>query len=61
MPCHQHAAAGRLLGGCLGPTAGPGSIGSPAPEIEGTDSQGQAFKLSDYHGKVVLLDFWKSS
>jgi hypothetical protein len=30
----------------------------PAPEIEGVDSHGVAFRLSDYRGQVVLLDFW---
>lgn len=34
------------------------AIGTLAPEIEGVDLDGQAFKLSDYRGKVVLLDFW---
>jgi hypothetical protein len=34
------------------------AIGKTAPEIEGTDQDGQPFKLSDYRGKVVLLDFW---
>ena len=29
-----------------------------APEVEGVDIDGTAFKLSDYRGKVVLLDFW---
>ena len=33
-------------------------VGKPAPEIEGEDFQGAAFKLSDYRGKVVMLDFW---
>lgn len=33
-------------------------IGMPAPEIEGEDLDGVTFKLSDYRGKVVLLDFW---
>ncbi|MBM4014145.1 MAG: hypothetical protein FJ293_04165 [Planctomycetes bacterium] len=33
-------------------------IGKPAPEIAGMDLDGVAFKLSDYRGKVVLLDFW---
>jgi hypothetical protein len=32
--------------------------GKPAPEIEGEDLEGKKFKLSDYRGKVVLLDFW---
>ena len=34
------------------------SVGKAAPEIEGTDQDGKPFKLSDYKGKVVLLDFW---
>jgi hypothetical protein len=34
------------------------AIGKSAPEIEGEDIQGQKFKLSDYKGKVVVLDFW---
>jgi hypothetical protein len=34
------------------------SVGKPAPDVEGEDQDGQKFKLSDYKGKVVLLDFW---
>ena len=34
------------------------SIGRTAPEISGIDVDGRNFKLSDYRGKVVLLDFW---
>ena len=34
------------------------SIGKVAPDIEGADLDGVDFKLSDYRGKVVLLDFW---
>lgn len=33
-------------------------IGQVAPEIMGSDFDGVAFKLSDYRGKVVVLDFW---
>jgi predicted Zn finger-like uncharacterized protein len=33
-------------------------VGSAAPEIEAEDLDGKKFKLSDYRGKVVLLDFW---
>ncbi len=33
-------------------------VGNSAPEIEGADIGGNNFKLSDYHGKVVMLDFW---
>ena len=34
------------------------SIGSTAPDIVGKDHEGKEFKLSDYRGQVVLLDFW---
>jgi len=34
------------------------SVGQTAPALAGTDTAGQSVKLSDYKGKVVLLDFW---
>jgi hypothetical protein len=34
------------------------AIGKVAPDIEGEDGDGKKFKLSDYRGKVVVLDFW---
>jgi hypothetical protein len=34
------------------------AIGMKAPDIEGEDLDGKKFKLSDYRGKVVVLDFW---
>jgi hypothetical protein len=33
-------------------------VGKVAPEIVGKDIDGETFKLSDYRGKIVLLDFW---
>lgn len=33
-------------------------IGCEAPDIVGTDHEDKEFKLSDYRGQVVLLDFW---
>lgn len=33
-------------------------IGAQAPDIAGIDLDGNAFKLSDYRGKVLFLDFW---
>ena len=33
-------------------------LGKPVPEINGEDLDSKLFKLSDYKGKVVLLDFW---
>ena len=44
------------------PTAAEGgaavAVGQQALEIEGEDIDGKPFKLSDYRGKVVMLDFW---
>ncbi len=34
------------------------SVGKTPPEIEGEDLEGKSFKLSDYRGKVVMIDFW---
>jgi hypothetical protein len=33
-------------------------VGKVAPDIEGPDIDGTVFRLSDYRGKVVMLDFW---
>jgi hypothetical protein len=33
-------------------------VGKKAPDIKGLDLDGKPFKLSDYRGKVVVLDFW---
>jgi hypothetical protein len=33
-------------------------VGMTAPDIEGEDVEGARFRLSDYRGKVVVLDFW---
>jgi thiol-disulfide isomerase/thioredoxin len=33
-------------------------VGKTAPDIAGEDLDGKPFKLSDYKGKVVLVDFW---
>lgn len=33
-------------------------VGKEVPDIEGEDLDGVAFKLSDYRGKVVFLDYW---
>ena len=33
-------------------------VGQLAPDFPAVDTDGQAFRLSDYRGQVVLLDFW---
>ncbi len=33
------------------------AIGKLAPEVEGKDIEGRSFRLSDYRGKVVVLNF----
>jgi thiol-disulfide isomerase/thioredoxin len=56
------------LGGCAtGGAAGGGAsegggnqVGSPAPEIRVESLAGKPLDLSDYRGKVVLLDVWAS-
>lgn len=32
--------------------------GQVAPDFQAVDQDGKSFKLSDYRGKVVVLDFW---
>lgn len=34
------------------------SAGRPCPDFSAVDAEGANFKLSDYKGKVVLVDFW---
>jgi thiol-disulfide isomerase/thioredoxin len=50
-----------LAGGGLGCSAKQApiwSVGAVAPEIEGSDLDDMEFKLSDFRGKVVMLEFW---
>lgn len=44
--------------GLLGMAGRPPLVGGPAPEITLKNLQGQEVRLSDLHGKVVLLNFW---
>ena len=34
------------------------AVGRIAPDFETQDVDGAPFKLSDYRGKVVVIDFW---
>jgi C-terminal processing protease CtpA/Prc len=48
----------KQLTATAGPAGGVGKVGEKAPEIQGEDVDGKQFKLSEYRGKVVLIDFW---
>jgi peroxiredoxin len=54
----QQGTLARLAENNLAALRDPVAVGKPAPEISGRDQAGKTFKLSDYRGKVVLLDFW---
>jgi peroxiredoxin len=47
-----------VFSGLLGMASRPPLIGSPAPEVILKNLQGQEVKLSDFRGKVVLVNFW---
>jgi len=34
------------------------AIGQPAPDIIGTTVDGEEIRLSDFLGKVTVIDFW---
>lgn len=37
---------------------GNAEVGQEAPSFEVADEKGEKWTLSDYQGKVVVLDFW---
>jgi len=43
--------------GCVGCSSGTG-VGALAPDFTLKDLDGDPVKLSDFRGKVVLLNFW---
>lgn len=58
LPFHE-TTYGAMAEACLGRhTSEELEIGQKAPDIRGEDVDGVSFALSDYEGKVVLLDFW---
>ncbi|HUQ94828.1 MAG TPA: TlpA disulfide reductase family protein [Bryobacteraceae bacterium] len=56
-------AIGSLTGSCVSSTSARAAVKpekdrKPAPEFSLKDADGRTVKLSDYRGKVVLLNFW---
>lgn len=49
---HSHAALRVTVSG------GPATVGSPAPDFSTQTLDGATFRLSQLHGKPVLLNFW---
>ena len=65
--CASRRSTGTSATGELRSASGPSAmlsevrnlgIGKPCTEIAGEDLDGKSFKLSDYRGKVVVIDFW---
>jgi cytochrome oxidase Cu insertion factor (SCO1/SenC/PrrC family) len=52
-----------VLSGCAleETTVPPSGLRSEAPAISGVASDGTEIKLSDFRGKVVLVDFWRDT
>jgi peroxiredoxin len=48
---------GLLTLAAIVPTAMAVRVGDAAPDFTGTDSNGQSHKLSEYHGKFVVLEW----
>ncbi|MFN2497762.1 MAG: TlpA family protein disulfide reductase [Pyrinomonadaceae bacterium] len=42
----------------MGPVSAPAQTLQPAPALKLKDIQGHVFRLADYNGKVVLINFW---
>jgi peroxiredoxin len=51
---------GLALAACLAGTVSALETGGPAPDFRLADLTGKQVALSDYKGKVVVLDFWAS-
>ncbi len=57
LPLHANKTLGAAANGALFELRHL-QIGMAAPDFEATDQDGVKFKISDYRGKVVVLDFW---
>jgi cytochrome c biogenesis protein CcmG, thiol:disulfide interchange protein DsbE len=50
--------AATIVGASLCAAADSKNVGEAAPDFSRTDLAGNPVRLADYHGKVVLLNFW---
>ena len=57
-PLAALALAAAAFVGCDNAKSEGRRVGQQAPDIVGSDENGVPVKLSDYRGKVVLVDFW---
>ena len=55
-PVPQPASTAKAAEGLI-----PAAVRSPAPDFTLTDVQGKKLTLSQYRGRVVLLDFWATT
>ena len=53
-------AAAVILGASLCGAADSKAVGDMAPDFSRPDLAGKPVRLADYHGKLVLLNFWAS-
>jgi peroxiredoxin len=56
----RHWVAAAALSSLICSAAFAAKVGDTAPEFTRTDFSGKQLKLSDYRGKIVLLNFWAS-
>jgi peroxiredoxin len=58
IPVFAGLVVGLAIPGCDPPPPEGKEIGNLAPDVVGEDVDGKPIRLSDYRGKVVLIDFW---
>lgn len=61
LPHPIHGTLGKFADAHIAAIEKPIGTDQPAPEITGTTLDGKVMKLSDYRGKVLLIDFWADS
>src|SRR5262249_31938460 len=57
----SHGTLGSLARNHLAAIRKPVTVGKPAPDFHAENFESKVIRLSDFRGKVVLLDFWASA